>query len=1006
MKTVHDPDLFAKIESAAHDSAFGINPRQIPTDRQLIAGNYKKGRVTFHGLPLVIEQPRGSYRTGLDASGKRWTSRMAAHYGYIAGTKGADGDEVDCFVGPFPHADQAFVINQHVGGRFDEHKVMLGFMTEADARRAYLDSFDRGWPGLKSLVPVSLSQLGWWLKFGNPSQQITPENLPYEGMETMELKRIQWDDAAAGGPAPLGTTLERLLYDIRRSDHGEDLMLDSVTAAEILEGSEGALAFDALVTPFSRLGRKMEILRSVMERTGKTVKPAALQVTEPFKQLGRAMVAAIFELSDGQTVSVYFHNPDTTPSKLAPADELVSWKWLLNKKDITIVAAPERGEDLNVREVARRVMALAEKNSAAFVRANSNRAARMQAIQGLKDEITGLEKELSSARHELEVAMQEKQDREDAAAAVVPEAIDPTGPEGYAAIRGDDGALLKYQDQLDSMFGGRVLAVREALGALGWGYSRSSPWPMSRGAYSVDANFKQVGGGRNVVGVAYVVKEGRDFTAEFGDSLTKTPQELAAQIDEAAGPSAESLKAEEDARLAQQQAEEAAAEAERIAAEARAAEDAKSAEEAARKAAEEAAQAAQQAAEEVAQAARREMDDEITYVKQGTYSADYLRGQRSAGLLAYFEQNPEALAAHEAALAEAVPPKEEMSAGGAEAALASVPTRFVEKAMSVPDGWIAMNAPRPLIGHKTLESGEFVSGRFYAGIDLSDSLAETYIKSNARDGAIVVITATREQIGAMAMEGSKYQEAYMQMDAEERWSAVQGLVKKIQDKPYPEAVAMLSRAKDALSNPDQPKQESPSLSKEERKNIAETILIQLGGAKFKAMTGAKDFLAIGDGGMPGLRFALPSNFAKDGINRVFIRLNASDSYDIEFGKARGTSYKVISMASGIYADALNEAFTSYTGLDTSLGGSGLKQEEEVTPDQPTPAPVEPPEKAADRALFQSVINGTAPDMLAAELADQLEAAYYRHESDPEMAALFEEAVNAYQAAMMAATANL
>ncbi|MFZ4538415.1 hypothetical protein [Propionivibrio sp.] len=30
----------------------------------------------------------------------------------------------------------------------------------------------------------------------------------------------------------------------------------------------------------------------------------------------------------------------------------------LNKKDITIVVAPERGEDLNVREMARRIMKL------------------------------------------------------------------------------------------------------------------------------------------------------------------------------------------------------------------------------------------------------------------------------------------------------------------------------------------------------------------------------------------------------------------------------------------------------------------------------------------------------------------------------------------------------------------------------------------------------------------------------------------------------------------------
>ena len=53
-----------------------------------------------------------------------------------------------------------------------------------------------------------------------------------------------------------------------------------------------------------------------------------------------------------------------------------------------------------------------------------------------------------------------------------------------------------------------------------------------------------------------------------------------------------------------------------------------------------------------------------------------------------------------------------------------------------------------------------------------------------------------------------------------------------------------------------------------------------------------------------------------------------------------------------------------------------------------------------------MIDGTAPNMLAPELADELEIAYLRNQSDPELAALFEQAVIAYQAAMMAATSSL
>jgi hypothetical protein len=65
-----------------------------------------------------------------------------------------------------------------------------------------------------------------------------------------------------------------------------------------------------------------------------------------------------------------------------------------------------------------------------------------------------------------------------------------------------------------------------------------------------------------------------------------------------------------------------------------------------------------------------------------------------------------------------------------------------------------------------------------------------------------------------------------------------------------------------------------------------------------------------------------------------------------------------------------------------------------------------PQKDADRALFQSVIDGTVPDILAPDLADSLEVAFNRNQGDPDMVNLFELAVGAYQNAMLAVTANL
>lgn len=193
------------------------------------------------------------------------------------------------------------------------------------------------------------------------------------------MNEVIWDSASA---EPLNTDLAGVIYQMRRDD-SEGLALDAATIADLLLDSE-AVALDALVVEYAKIDRKVAQLEKIMGSAGTALSVTASQVTEPFKQRGTTQVAALFELSDGQTVSVFFHNPDITPNKVAPSDELVSWKWLLNKKDITILVAPEKGSDLNPREVARRIMRLAEKNSDKFQKANAGRADKLAAIESLK----------------------------------------------------------------------------------------------------------------------------------------------------------------------------------------------------------------------------------------------------------------------------------------------------------------------------------------------------------------------------------------------------------------------------------------------------------------------------------------------------------------------------------------------------------------------------------------------------------------------------------------------
>lgn len=420
---------FALLERHANEAATGNNSRPHPTEAQAAAGNYKMGRVRVQGLDIRVENVRGSVRSGTSPDGKTWSNRMAAHYGYIAGTRGADGDEVDVFVGPLPESESVWVINQRdAKGSFDEHKVMVGFATEDQARSAYLHSYDRNWRGLQSIVPASLTQLKWWLRNGNKARAISPDQLPHEGESTMD--QVRWSSAAD----PLNTTLPRVLYDMRRDDSG-GLLLDACTIDDLMTDPdiEGRAVMDAMVVEVGMLQRKMEQLSAVMKASAAAVQPTDFTIADPVKMRGTMQIAVVFAMDDGQAVTVWFHNPDTTPNKLTPMDELVSWKWMLNKKDVTIVVAPERGRDLNAREVARRIMKLVEKNTEAFKRANARSAELAAQHAAIDAEIPVLEAQVAKLQDEVAVIRIAKGDGE---IAPVPSAsgVDANAAEMRAAI--------------------------------------------------------------------------------------------------------------------------------------------------------------------------------------------------------------------------------------------------------------------------------------------------------------------------------------------------------------------------------------------------------------------------------------------------------------------------------------------------------------------------------------------------------------------------------------------
>ncbi|MFM5151203.1 LPD38 domain-containing protein [Aeromonas hydrophila] len=148
-----------------------------PTEAQKEAGNYKKGHLTLLGLDVALENPKGSTRSGTDRDGKAWQSTMAHDYGYIKRSLGADGDHVDVFIGDHPESETVYVVDQAdpKTGKFDEHKVMMGFADEQAAKAGYLANYERGWKGLSAIKAMPVEEFKRWVKEGDTKSPIAAQ---------------------------------------------------------------------------------------------------------------------------------------------------------------------------------------------------------------------------------------------------------------------------------------------------------------------------------------------------------------------------------------------------------------------------------------------------------------------------------------------------------------------------------------------------------------------------------------------------------------------------------------------------------------------------------------------------------------------------------------------------------------------------------------------------------------------------------------------------------------
>lgn len=155
------------IDAEAAKAATANDGTPEPTEAQKLAGNYKKGKVTIASMDIRIENPKGSTRSGKSKDGDTWSITMQHHYGDFVGTKGADGDPVDVFLGESDGFEQVYIIDQiDDKGTFDEHKVMLGFSSMSQAKAAYLSNYKKGWEGLGDITAMNVDKFKAWVSAG------------------------------------------------------------------------------------------------------------------------------------------------------------------------------------------------------------------------------------------------------------------------------------------------------------------------------------------------------------------------------------------------------------------------------------------------------------------------------------------------------------------------------------------------------------------------------------------------------------------------------------------------------------------------------------------------------------------------------------------------------------------------------------------------------------------------------------------------------------------------
>ena len=264
-------------------------------------------------------------------------------------------------------------------GALLDHVAIKGAVSSEQAIRLcgkYLPELQTG--SIRNVVPMTDSAIKTFLDGANiPSG--TPFVLASDALELDSIgatKSVEWVDGCIRSH---GGSISQLMLDMRRCDP-QGQLLEHVTPRDIVrlvidDSCEFGPMLDAMIIKHRNLEKTVTRMAEALKAYDneeffvKTVTPI-----EPFKRNGVANVGAIFEMSDSQKITVLFANPDSTPAKLSSDDVLTSWKWMLNKRDVTAILQPRAVDAKKYNVIAERMTRLLARNHKKFKDAQASRA--------------------------------------------------------------------------------------------------------------------------------------------------------------------------------------------------------------------------------------------------------------------------------------------------------------------------------------------------------------------------------------------------------------------------------------------------------------------------------------------------------------------------------------------------------------------------------------------------------------------------------------------------------